>query len=335
MVHAGLRLGCTRPGCPEGARRRARARGRDEHPERVHRHPARPRPSRLGARERDDELEHDQPRRRARRARALRDGRRRGAASSGRTASGSSARRRLRSAVLAPRRRPGTCRRHRCSSASSDRIRGRSRRLRQLSAPVTEPFRTAERPENGTVGLSFVVRRLAHALLACPCARAPRDRACAARRRGRRHARRQERHRAPRGSPASRSSSSTAPRSVTSRPGPPISSTRSSSTTRTTRQRHRGQPDERRAGTHAHDPSPMTRRRARRQRLPLPGCRQHRTRSGCTARASTSFAVGKGTVCSQGSPDSSGADGRYSLNGDDWHSLPAVPTNLLSVAPSG
>ncbi len=47
------------------------------------------------------------------------------------------------------------------------------------------------------------------------------------------------------------------------------------------------------------------------------------------------FAVGKGTVVLQGSPDSSGPDGRYSLNGTDWHSLPAVPTDLLKITASG
>ncbi len=47
------------------------------------------------------------------------------------------------------------------------------------------------------------------------------------------------------------------------------------------------------------------------------------------------FAVGKGTVVLQGSPDSSGPDGRYSLNGSDWHSLPAVPTDLLKITSSG
>lgn len=47
------------------------------------------------------------------------------------------------------------------------------------------------------------------------------------------------------------------------------------------------------------------------------------------------FAVGKGTVVLQGSPDSGVADGRYSLNGNDWHSLPAVPTDLLKITSSG
>jgi hypothetical protein len=47
------------------------------------------------------------------------------------------------------------------------------------------------------------------------------------------------------------------------------------------------------------------------------------------------FAVGKGTVVLQGSPDSSAADGRYSLNGDDFRSLPAVPTDLLKITASG
>ncbi|MFL5909512.1 MAG: hypothetical protein ACJ768_02930 [Gaiellaceae bacterium] len=47
------------------------------------------------------------------------------------------------------------------------------------------------------------------------------------------------------------------------------------------------------------------------------------------------FAVGKGTVVLQGSPDPGAADGRYSLNGDDWHSLPAAPTDLLKITSSG
>jgi hypothetical protein len=47
------------------------------------------------------------------------------------------------------------------------------------------------------------------------------------------------------------------------------------------------------------------------------------------------FAVGKGTVVLQGSPDQGAADGRYSLNGDDWRSLPAVPTDLLKITSSG
>ena len=47
------------------------------------------------------------------------------------------------------------------------------------------------------------------------------------------------------------------------------------------------------------------------------------------------FAVGKGTVVLQGSPDPSVADGRFSLNGSDWRSLPAVPSDLLKITSSG
>jgi hypothetical protein len=47
------------------------------------------------------------------------------------------------------------------------------------------------------------------------------------------------------------------------------------------------------------------------------------------------FAVGKGTVVLQGQPTASVNDGKYSLNGDDWHSLPAVPTDLLRITSSG
>jgi hypothetical protein len=43
------------------------------------------------------------------------------------------------------------------------------------------------------------------------------------------------------------------------------------------------------------------------------------------------FAVGQGRVILQGSPGS-GSDGKYSLNGLDWHSLPAQPTDWLQIA---
>ena len=54
------------------ARRDAAARGAHEPAERVYRRPARSGPARLGARQRDDELEHDQPRRRRRRTGSVR-----------------------------------------------------------------------------------------------------------------------------------------------------------------------------------------------------------------------------------------------------------------------
>jgi hypothetical protein len=47
------------------------------------------------------------------------------------------------------------------------------------------------------------------------------------------------------------------------------------------------------------------------------------------------FAVGKGTVVLQGQPDSGAADGKYSLNGDDWRSLPTVPSDLLKITAAG
>jgi len=49
------------------------------------------------------------------------------------------------------------------------------------------------------------------------------------------------------------------------------------------------------------------------------------------------FAVGNGKVTLQGSPDSTGSsDGKYSLDGGDWHSLPAAPSDLLQFgSPSG
>ena len=43
------------------------------------------------------------------------------------------------------------------------------------------------------------------------------------------------------------------------------------------------------------------------------------------------FAVGQGRVVLQGSPGSA-SDGKYSLNGLDWHSLPAQPTDWLQIA---
>lgn len=46
------------------------------------------------------------------------------------------------------------------------------------------------------------------------------------------------------------------------------------------------------------------------------------------------FAVGAGKVTLQGLPDS-GTDGRYSINGGDWHSLPAAPSDLLHFGTSG
>jgi len=46
------------------------------------------------------------------------------------------------------------------------------------------------------------------------------------------------------------------------------------------------------------------------------------------------FAVGTGKVTLQGMPDSA-ADGKYSINGGDWHSLPAVPSDLLHFGSSG
>jgi hypothetical protein len=45
------------------------------------------------------------------------------------------------------------------------------------------------------------------------------------------------------------------------------------------------------------------------------------------------FAVGTGKVTLQGRPDST-ADGRYALNGRDFASLPAVPTDWLTIGSS-
>jgi hypothetical protein len=46
------------------------------------------------------------------------------------------------------------------------------------------------------------------------------------------------------------------------------------------------------------------------------------------------FAVGDGKVTLQGLPDSNATDGKYSLNGGDWRSLPAVPSDLLRFGTS-
>jgi hypothetical protein len=46
-------------------------------------------------------------------------------------------------------------------------------------------------------------------------------------------------------------------------------------------------------------------------------------------------ASGKGSVVLAGTPDAAGSDGRYSLNGQDFRSLPATPTAPLRIsAPS-
>ena len=42
-------------------------------------------------------------------------------------------------------------------------------------------------------------------------------------------------------------------------------------------------------------------------------------------------ASGRGNVILAGSPDSPTTDGRYSLSGGDFHSLPATPTKPLSI----
>lgn len=47
------------------------------------------------------------------------------------------------------------------------------------------------------------------------------------------------------------------------------------------------------------------------------------------------FAVGHGTVVLQGQSDADLPDGRYSRDGGDWHSLPAVPSDLLRFGSSG
>lgn len=47
------------------------------------------------------------------------------------------------------------------------------------------------------------------------------------------------------------------------------------------------------------------------------------------------FAVGTGKVMLQGMPDSGASDGKYSIDGGDWHSLPAAPSDLLQIASNG
>ena len=47
------------------------------------------------------------------------------------------------------------------------------------------------------------------------------------------------------------------------------------------------------------------------------------------------FAVGRGTVVLQGKADPGAPDGRYSLDGQDWHSLPSVPSDLLHFGSTG
>lgn len=48
------------------------------------------------------------------------------------------------------------------------------------------------------------------------------------------------------------------------------------------------------------------------------------------------FAVGQGKVTLQGQPDSTVNDGRYSINGQDFKSLPAAPSAWLQISnPSG
>ena len=44
------------------------------------------------------------------------------------------------------------------------------------------------------------------------------------------------------------------------------------------------------------------------------------------------FAVGQGNVTLQGNPDSTVNDGRYSLNGGEFRSLPAAPTPRLKIS---
>jgi hypothetical protein len=46
-------------------------------------------------------------------------------------------------------------------------------------------------------------------------------------------------------------------------------------------------------------------------------------------------AVGRGTVALAGLPDTPSGDGLYSLNGDPFHSLPAVQTGKLAIGSSG
>jgi hypothetical protein len=47
------------------------------------------------------------------------------------------------------------------------------------------------------------------------------------------------------------------------------------------------------------------------------------------------FAVGRGTVVLQGLVDANAADGKYSIDGGDWHSLPKVPSDLLKFGSTG
>jgi len=47
------------------------------------------------------------------------------------------------------------------------------------------------------------------------------------------------------------------------------------------------------------------------------------------------FAVGTGTVQLAGTPDMTTGDGRYSLNGDSFKSLPGTPTKQLSIGSDG
>lgn len=47
------------------------------------------------------------------------------------------------------------------------------------------------------------------------------------------------------------------------------------------------------------------------------------------------FAVGAGKVTLQGQPDAGTPDGRYSIDGGDWRSLPTVPSDLLHFGTSG
>jgi len=46
-------------------------------------------------------------------------------------------------------------------------------------------------------------------------------------------------------------------------------------------------------------------------------------------------AVGTGSAVLAGMPDLGTGDGRYSLNGDPWKSLPGAPTKQLSIGSSG
>jgi hypothetical protein len=47
------------------------------------------------------------------------------------------------------------------------------------------------------------------------------------------------------------------------------------------------------------------------------------------------FAVGTGKATLQGMPNPGASDGRYALDGGDWHSLPTVPSDLLTFPTSG